>query len=73
MDQDAAAAQAGERRERPVGAVERHVAHAPAGLVAGAGRDHLVVDEERGVEQNNVGAVAAAGAASAWTAAAPGT
>ena len=33
----------GERRERAVRAVDRHVAHAPAGLLAGAGRDHLVV------------------------------
>ena len=43
--------------ERAVFAVERHVAHAPAGLVAGAGQDHLIIDEECGVEQYNVRAV----------------
>ena len=46
-----------ERRERAVRAVDRHVAHAPAGLVAGAGRDHFVVGEQRAVEQHDVGAV----------------
>ena len=41
----------------PSGAVDRHVAHAPAGLVAGAGRDHLVVAKQRAVEQHDIGAV----------------
>ena len=44
-----------ERRERAVGAADRHVAHAAAGLGPGAGRDHLVVGEERAVEQHDVG------------------
>ena len=45
-----------ERRERAAVAVDRHVAHAAAGLVAGAGRDHLVVAKERAVEEDDVGA-----------------
>ena len=53
---DAPAAKPVERRERAVRAVDRHVAHAAAGLVAGAGRDHLVVGEQRAVEQDDVGA-----------------
>ena len=47
---------AGERGERSVFAVERHVTHAAAGFVAGAGRDHFVVGKQRGVEQHHVGA-----------------
>ena len=41
------------------------MAHAAAGLFAGAGRDHLVVGEQRAVEQNNVGAGEVARAAPA--------
>ena len=56
MRQDTAAGKAGERGERAVFAVDRHVTHAPAGFAAGAGRDHFVVDEQRAVEQHDVGA-----------------
>ena len=45
-----------ERRKRAVRAVDRHVAHAAAGFLAGAGADHLVVGEQRAVEQNDIGA-----------------
>src|SRR5947209_18654169 len=45
-----------ERYERAVGAVDRHVAHATSGFFAGAGADHLVVDEQRAVEQDDVAA-----------------
>ncbi len=37
-------------------AVDRHVTHAPAGFAAGADRDHLVIDEQRAVEQHDIGA-----------------
>ena len=50
------AGNAGERGERAVVAVDRHVAHAAAGLGAGAGRDHLVVAKQRAVEEHHVGA-----------------
>ena len=66
-----AAAQAAERRERPVGTIERHMAHAPASLFAGAG---MIISsrEEGSIEQNNVGAVQSL-AQVAVEAAAPGT
>ena len=44
------------RRERSALAVDRHVAHAAAGFRPGAGADHLVIGEQRAVEQDDVGA-----------------
>ena len=43
-----------ERFQRPAGPRQRHVAHAPAGLVAEAVHDHLVVGKERAVEEEGV-------------------
>ena len=55
VDEDAAHMRvARERFQRPARAGDRHVAHAPAGLVAEAVRDHLVVGEERAVEEEGV-------------------
>ena len=42
--------------ERAVGAVDRHMAHATSGLGSGLLADHLIVREQRPVEQHDVGA-----------------
>ena len=66
------AATARQCRKRAVIAVDRHVAHAAAGLGSGSGRDHLVVAKERAVEENDVGAGNPFRHAPGVTAAAPG-
>src|SRR3954468_252189 len=56
VDVNAPFAKARKRRKRAVRAVDGHVPHAAAGLRAGAGGDHLVIGEQRAVEQHDVGA-----------------
>ena len=43
-----------ERLQRSSRSCDRHVAHAPAGLVAEAIGDHFVVGEQRAVEKQHV-------------------
>ena len=53
---DAPAREPSRAASEPSVAVDRHVAHAAAGLGAGSGRDHLVVAKEGAVEEDDIGA-----------------
>ena len=72
VDVDAPLAKPGERRERAVRPVDRHVAHAAAGLLAGAGR--IISSSVNSVPSNKTTSARASRSRSAGvTAAAPGT
>ena len=55
MDVDAPRVKARQRGERPPCPVDRHVAHAAAGLGARSAVEHFLVGEQRAVEQHHIG------------------
>ena len=56
MDEYTPRCQPIERAQGTILAVDRHVTHAASGFLAGSVPYHLVIGEQRAVEQNDVGA-----------------